>query len=193
MQLRRMPQRLRLAQRGMMTLIVVFGALLALVAGVATAQAHAAYKSSDPAANSVVKVAPTKVSITFVQRLSPQGLSIVVYDRVDKVVSTSQAQISATDPYTASVSMTGDGSDIYRVDWNNVSAEDSDPTIGAFVFGVDPSGKTDKVPPVATTVVPSSTSTGIPPLVAALIGIAGLIIGGGFTYLSVRPRARGSR
>jgi hypothetical protein len=84
--------------------------------------------------------------------------------------------------------MTGDGSDIYRVDWNDVSAEDNDPTIGAFVFGVDPTGKTDKVPPVATATIPTSTSAGVPPFVAALIGIAGLIVGSGLTYLSVRSR-----
>jgi methionine-rich copper-binding protein CopC len=173
-------------QRVLMALVTLFGAVLALVGGVATVEAHAAYKSSDPAANSVVTVAPSTVSITFVQRLSPQGLSIVVYDRVGKAVSTSQAQISATDPYTASVSMTGDGSDIYRVDWNNVSAEDSDPTIGAFVFGVDPTGKTDKVPPVATVTPTAPTSTGVAPFVAALIGIAGLVIGAGFTFVSLR-------
>jgi hypothetical protein len=50
----------------------------ALALGAATAQAHAAYKSSTPAANSVLKIAPTVVSITFVQKLSPQGLSITV-------------------------------------------------------------------------------------------------------------------
>ncbi|HEX8996092.1 MAG TPA: copper resistance protein CopC [Ktedonobacterales bacterium] len=178
----------RLAQRGAMALVVMFGAVLALVAGAGAAQAHAAYKSSNPAANSVEKVAPTSVSITFVQRLSPQGLSIVVYDRTGKVVSTSQAQISASDPYTASVSMAGDGSDIYRVDWNNVSAEDNDATIGAFVFGVDPSGATDKVPPVAAATPPPSTSTGVPPFVAALIGVAGLIVGAAFMFASLRPR-----
>ncbi len=182
---------MRAPQRVMMLVVIVFGAVFALLAGVATAQAHAAYKSSNPAANSVLKTAPTSVSITFVQRLSPQGLAITVYDRVGKVVSTSQAQISATDPYTASVTMTGDGSDIYRVDWNTVSAEDNDPTIGAFVFGVDPSGKTDKVPPAAAA-TPAATTTGVAPLVAALIGVAGLIIGGGFTYLSLRPRHRGN-
>lgn len=192
--LRTQQSSLRLAQRGMMGLVVAFGALLALVAGVATAQAHAAYKSSNPAANSVLKVAPTTVSITFVQRVSPQGLSIVVYDKTGKVVSTSQAQISASDPYTASVTMAGDGSDIYRVDWNNVSAEDNDPTLGAFVFGVDPSGATDKVPPVATATPTSpASSNGVAPVVAALIGIAGLVIGAGFTFVSLRPRARGTR
>jgi copper transport protein len=154
---------------------------------VLTAQAHAAYKSSNPPANSVLKTAPTIVSITFVQRLSPQGLSIKVYGNRGEVVSTGVAQVSFTDPYTASVTMKGDGSDIYRVDWNNVSAEDGDPTLGAFVFAVDPSGKSDKV----TSSVPTEVheSPGVSPLVAVLIGLAGLAIGGmGGVYVANRMR-----
>jgi hypothetical protein len=100
-------------------------------------------------------------------------------------VSTSQAQISPSDPYTAFVSMRGDGSDIYRVDWNNVSAEDGDPTLGAFVFGVDPSGKTDKVPPVAAS---TTASSGVPPVLTVLVGILGLLIGAAATYVTTRPR-----
>jgi methionine-rich copper-binding protein CopC len=182
----RLLQRFRVVPRLMAVLVAVYIVLLGLIVTIAPVQAHAAYKSSNPAANSVLKTAPTKVTITFVQRLSPQGLSIVVYDKTAKVVSTSQAQISFTDPYTASVSMRGDGSDIYRVDWNNVSAEDGDPTLGAFVFGVDPSGKTDKVPPVAA--ASTSASSGVPPLVAVLAGILGLLIGGAATYVTTRAR-----
>ena len=161
--------------------------IAALVVGVATAQAHAAYKSSNPAANSVLKTAPTEVSITFVQRLSPQGLSITVYGNKGDVVSIGAAQISPTDPFTASIAMKGDGSDIYRVDWNNVSAEDSDPTLGAFVFAVDPSGKSDKVTPTSTT-QPAPQSSGVSPLAAVLIGIGGLLLGAVVTYVGTRPR-----
>jgi copper transport protein len=167
--------------------MVLFFAMFLFSLTVLTAQAHAAYKSSNPPANSVLKKAPTMVSITFVQRLSPEGLSIVVYGNRSEVVSTSRAQISFTDPYTASVTMKGDGSDIYRVDWNNVSAEDGDPTVGAFVFAVDPSGKSDKVTPSAPIIV--QESPGVSPLVAVLIGLAGLVIGGvGGNYVANRIR-----
>ena len=192
---------MQLIQRGFLGLVVVFSAALALALVAAPAQAHparfmhAAYKSSTPAANSVVKVAPTVVSITFEQRLSPSNLSIMVYDDNAKVVSTGQAQISSTDPYTATVTMQGDDSDIYRVDWNNVSAEDGDATLGAFVFGVDPSGATDKVPPAATatptsSASSSSSSSGVTPLAAAFIGLGGLIVGAGITFASMRPRTQ---
>ena len=158
----------------------------ALIVGVGVAQAHAAYKSSTPAANSVLKTAPTSVSITFVQRVSPQGLNITVYGNKGDVVSIGTAQISPTDPYTASIAMKGDGSDIYRVDWNNVSAEDNDPTLGAFVFAVDPSGTSDKVTPTPTQTV--TTSPGVSPLAAILIGIGGLLVGAAGTYIGTRPR-----
>ncbi len=145
--------------------------------------AHAAYVSSVPAANSVVKTAPTTVTITFQQNLDPKTLNITVYDNKAKVVSTGAAQISNTNARVASVHMTGDGSDIYRVDWNNVSAEDGDPTLGAFVFAVDASGKSDKVSSPAT-----ESSSGIAAYWAVIIGLAGLVIGAGGVYLVMRPR-----
>lgn len=161
-------------------LTLAFATVLALSLPLSAAQAqgmvafHAAYGSSVPAKNSVLKTAPTTVIISFVQPLSPQGLSIVVYGNKGNVVSTSTATISTNDPKTASVKMAGDGSDIYRVDWTTVSAQDNDPTLGAFVFGVDPSGATDKVPPPAAT---TTTSTGIPGWVAILTAIVGLAVG----------------
>jgi copper resistance protein C len=154
----------------------VYAIALALAIPLGAAQAHAAYVSSTPAANSVLTKAPTSVSITFAQNLDTKGLSITVYDNTGKVVSTGTALISTTDPKSASISMTGDDSDIYRVDWTTVSAVDGDPTLGAFVFGVDPSGKTDKVPPVAST-TPTTSSTGTPAWLAILTGVAGLAVG----------------
>jgi methionine-rich copper-binding protein CopC len=164
---------------------VICAASAALAWPLAPALAHAAYKSSIPAANSVVTTAPTKVSITFVQHLDPSLLNITVYGNKGEVVSTGSAQISPTDPYTATVAMKGDGSDIYRVDWNNKSADDGDTTIGAFVFAVDPSGKSDKVTPTATVAAPSSS--GISPWVAVLTGIVGLALGAIITFV-VRKR-----
>ena len=176
--------------RGALSLpVALFVALLAIAFTTVAAQAHAAYVSSDPAANSVQKTAPAVLHITFAQNVSPQGLSIVVYGNKGNVVSTGTAQISPTDPKTASVTMKGDGSDIYRVDWTTVSAEDNDPTLGAFVFAVDPSGKSDKVVAATSTSTPKATaSSGVSPLIAVLIGIVGLIVGAGVTYLGTRPR-----
>ncbi len=156
-------------------LTTTYAVMLALALPLSAAQAHAAYVSSTPAANAVLTATPTTVTITFAQNLDPKGLSITVVDNKATVVSTGPAQISATDPKTASVTMKGDGSDIYRVDWTTVSAVDGDPTLGAFVFGVDPSGKTDKVPPTAAST--TTTTTGTPAWVAILTGVAGLVVG----------------
>ncbi len=158
-------------------------AALALVWPLAPAQAHAAFKSSNPAPNSVLKTAPTEVSITFVEHLDPKGVNITVYDNKANVVSTGSVQLSS-DLYTASIAMKGDGSDIYRVDWNNVSADDGDPTLGAFVFAVDPSGKSDKVAPATST--SAGSSSGISPLVAVLTGIGGLVVGFLLAYVTRR-------
>jgi copper transport protein len=169
--------------------LALFAALVITALGALTAQArpfHAGYKSSNPAPNAVLKSAPTVVSITFEQKLDPQGLRITVYGAKGEVVSSGTAQIAASDPYTATVQMKGDDSDIYRVDWNTVSAEDGDPTLGAFVFGVDPSGQSDKVAPATTTTV--TTSTGVSPLAALLIGIAGLLVGAAGAYYGLRSR-----
>jgi methionine-rich copper-binding protein CopC len=177
--------------------VALFAALFATTLGALPAQAapaaparafHAAYKDSIPKASSVLTTAPTSVSITFVQKLDPSALNITVYGNKANVVSTGTAQISATDPYTASVSMKGDGSDIYRVDWNNKSAEDGDPTLGAFVFAVDPSGKSDKVTPTPSASSHATTSSGWSPWVAILFGILGLIIGAAGTFFGARSR-----
>jgi copper transport protein len=185
-------RRIRTAHAALSLAAAPSALLLALVLGSGVAQAHAAYVSSNPAANWVLTTAPTVVTIHFAQNLNPQGLNIVVYGNRAEVVSTGTAQISPTDPKTASVTMKGDGSDIYRVDWNNVSAEDDDPALGAFAFAVDPSGTSDKVnsaSTASTTPTTSATSPGVSPLAALLIGIGGLVVGAGGIYLVTRPRA----
>jgi len=161
--------------------------LFALLPGVASA--HAAYLSSDPAANSVMKTAPTTVTITFAQALDPTGLSVVVYDKNAKVVSQGDAKISASNPRVASVAMTASDSDVYRVDWHTVSAADSEPTLGAFVFGVDPSGKSDKVASDATpSVTHQPANSGTNPLGILLAALAGALISAGATYYVMRSR-----
>jgi methionine-rich copper-binding protein CopC len=180
---------MRFFSRRVRALALIGAAVLSMLLAFALpdlVSAHAAYDSSVPAANSVVKTAPTTVTITFKEDLDPKTLNITVYDNKAKVVSTGTAQISNSNPKVASVSMIGDGSDIYRVDWNNVSADDGDPTLGAFVFAVDPSGKSDKVSTDAST--SSSPSSGVAPFWAVIIGLAGLVVGAGGAYLVIRPR-----
>jgi len=64
-------------------------------------------------------------------------------------------------------------------------------TLGAFVFAVDPSGQSDKVAAATAPSTPAkaSASSGVSPLIAVLIGIVGLLVGAGVTYLGTRPRS----
>src|SRR5689334_22787587 len=81
-------------------------ALFALVAVPSSpAMAHASLTSSDPAANSVVKSAPTKITMTFAQPLDPKGPSIAVYNNKNEVVSTGAAVIDPANPKKASIAM----------------------------------------------------------------------------------------
>ena len=164
------------------TLLAVAALLLAGLATLwspAVASAHAAYVSSDPAANAVLKTAPTLITLHFAENVTPTGSEVFVYDAKGKQVSTGPAQVDRGDLKTMTVGMQGDDSETYLVVWHNVSADDGDPDTGAFTFTVS---ATATPPPTATTQDgnghgSSSGSTGVPGWIAALIGILGLVVG----------------
>lgn len=171
------------------TLLAVAALLLAGLAALwspTVASAHAAYVSSDPAANAVLKTAPTLITLHFAENVNPTGSEVFVYDAKGKQVSTGPAQVDRGDLKTMTVGMQGDDSETYLVVWHNVSADDGDPDTGAFTFTVS---ATATPQPTATTQDgnghgSSSGSTGVPGWVAALIGILGLVVGaaGGIWY-----------
>jgi len=164
------------------TLLAVAALLLAGLATLwspAVASAHAAYVSSDPAANAVLKTAPTLITLHFAENVNPTGSEVFVYDAKGKQVSTGPAQVDRGDLKTMTVGMQGDDSETYLVVWHNVSADDGDPDTGAFTFTVS---ATATPQPTATTQDgnghgSSSGSTGVPGWIAALIGILGLVVG----------------
>lgn len=169
---------------------LLLGAALALIApGIASA--HAYYVSSDPAANAVLKTAPTTVTVHFAEEVNPTGSDIVVYDSKHKQVSTAPAQVDRSDLKTMTVPMQGDDSEIYLVEWHTVSASDGDPDIGAFTFNVSASGSAAASPTATPGVAgPASASgsgsSGTPAWVVALVGVAGLVVGAGGTLLARR-------
>jgi len=174
------------------------GLLIALAAAALAAPpifahpAHASYVSSDPAANAVVKTAPSAVTITFAEPVDPSGSGVVIYDAKNQVVS-GAAQIEQNDPATMRVPMTGDGSEVYRVDWHTVSATDGDPDVGAFTFFINASGTSDLAPKPAATAT-SQASTGAPVWLVALIAAVALLIGlaGGVAWARARRLAPAS-
>jgi copper transport protein len=152
---------------------------------------HARYVSSDPAANAVVKTAPTVVTIHFAEAVDPAGSAIAVYDAKGQVVS-QPAQVDTTDLTIMRAPMAGDGSEVYLVYWHTVSATDGDPDVGAFSFFVNASGASELAPTATPpTTAPTSGSSGTPAWLTALIALIGLAIGavGGVAWARSRVAA----
>ena len=175
---------------------------LFLLPGLALAHPlHAEYVSSDPAANAMLQKAPTTITIHFMENLNPQGSDITVYDVDGKQVSTGSAQVDRTDLKSMMVNIQPNKSEIYTVNWHNVSAVEGHHDSGSFRFFVNinsmlkgmmansSNGSQSSMPGMgsaSTSQSASNTSSGVPAWLAGLIGIIGLIVGGGATYVFTR-------
>ncbi len=180
----------------------LFAALLALAApGSAAAHAtipfHAKLGHADPAIGAVLKTAPTKVTLTFIEDTTPSGSNIVVYGDKGEQVSTGPATVSSSDATTMTVNMKGDDSETYVVVFHTVSADDGHAYTDAYQFIVSSSAtasagqQPDAAGDSISSVVPatsSSSSSGVQPLIAALIGIVGLIVGAGGGFFVARSQ-----
>jgi methionine-rich copper-binding protein CopC len=178
---------------------------LALLAALATAPAlaaprtashalHARYLSSTPAANAVVKAAPSEVTVHFAEPVDPATSAITIYDAKGQVVS-QPAQVDPNDLATMRAPMTGDGSEVYLVVWHTVSATDGDPDVGAFNFFVNPSGSSELAPTSSSTTTVRAAQpeqSGAPIWLAPLLALAGLVVGaaGGVAWSRSRTGAQ---
>lgn len=150
-----------------------------LVATSGVASAHAGYVSSDPAPNALLKQAPSTVTITFAEEVTPSGSGIVVYDSNMKQVSTGEATADASNLKKMSVPMAGNDSEVYVVVWHTTSADDGDTDAGSFSFYTN----SEAVPTTpGSSSDSSSSSNGTPVWVTILVGVLGLVVGGGATY-----------
>ncbi|HEY7419582.1 MAG TPA: copper resistance protein CopC [Ktedonobacteraceae bacterium] len=161
--------------------------------------AHAEYVSSDPASNAMLKTAPTTVVVHFSEAVNPNGSNLLVYDVNGKLISPAAAQVDRNDLKAMTVSIQPDGSEVYVVLWHTVSAVEGHHDSGSFRFFVNispmlqsmVSGKMSGMSGTSGTNSSSSgssTSAGMPVWAAILIGIIGLIIGVGASFLFLRSR-----
>jgi methionine-rich copper-binding protein CopC len=159
--------------------------LAVLVLFPAVASAHAEYVSSDPAANTILKNAPSTITIHFSEELDPKS-TVVVYDVDHQVVSQQgSVQVSRTDLKTMTIAlqsgMSGSASEqIYLVDWNTIAADDQHHDTGSFRFFVNPNPMlVDMLKANSTSGQTNTTSSGgLPVWSSVLIGVVALLVGG---------------
>ena len=118
--------------------LVIVCALVAALAGISPggASAHAAYRSSNPAADSTIQSAPSTILITFAEEMKSFNVSVKGPGGAD--ITNGPGLIDLSDRTNGSVPIHPAGNGRYEVDWNNVSNDDGDPDSGTFFFTVGP-------------------------------------------------------
>ncbi|MEV5335082.1 copper resistance CopC/CopD family protein [Streptomyces werraensis] len=120
--------------------------LVLLLAGAAPAGAHAALRASDPEDGSVVRTAPTHITLTFTESVGLLEDSFRIYGPDNRRVHMEEPEHAAGAADTARAALPRDlDQGTYTVAWRVVSA-DSHPVSGAFTFSV---GKPSPTPPAA--------------------------------------------
>ncbi|MFC9844352.1 copper resistance CopC/CopD family protein [Streptomyces sp. NPDC060223] len=140
------------ARRHIVRGLALLGSVLVLVlfGGVGGASAHAALKGTDPQDGSVVKEAPTQITLTFTE-------SVGLLDDSFRVITPDNARVHTGKPThagdrsnTALVTLPDDmGTGTFTVAWRVVSA-DSHPVSGAFTFSIGKASATAAVLPTAS-------------------------------------------
>ncbi|MFI8211282.1 copper resistance CopC/CopD family protein [Streptomyces werraensis] len=120
--------------------------LVLLLAGAAPAGAHAALRASDPEDGSVVRTAPTHITLTFTESVGLLEDSFRIYGPDNRRVHMEEPEHADGAADTARAALPrGLDEGTYTVAWRVVSA-DSHPVSGAFTFSV---GKPSPTPPAA--------------------------------------------
>lgn len=112
------------------TTALLLATLVAAGPGAPRAEAHAAYKDSDPRNRATVSSPPSSVWAEFTEPVQ-NGARLDVFDPCGVRVDQGDATASA---YRVTVSMSADKAGTYRVAFRVVSSLDGHPTSGAFTF-----------------------------------------------------------
>ncbi|MFK0024167.1 copper resistance CopC/CopD family protein [Streptomyces sp. NPDC090798] len=139
-----------LALLGTVLVLVLFG-------GVGGASAHAALTGTDPQDGSVLKTAPTEVTLSFSESIGLLDDSFRVLDPDNRRVHTGDPGHAGDRSDTARVTLPkGLGTGTFTVAWRVVSA-DSHPVSGAFTFSI---GKPSATAPPVPVDPPGNTVAG---------------------------------
>jgi methionine-rich copper-binding protein CopC len=108
---------------------------LLLIGSAGGVSAHARFIESSPVPDAVVTEAPTTIAITFGELLEREGSVIKVLASDGTQVDLGDSGLLDTNHKVLWVSLPTDlWPDTYTVSWENVSAEDGDPSSGQFAF-----------------------------------------------------------
>ena len=167
---------------GLLALLAVLGWWLLSPSNVA---AHANLASSDPAANSELETAPSRVIIWFTEPVEPALSEIRVLDAAGKQVDEGDSVVDDLNPLAMSVGLSDVPDGTYTVAWKNVSTVDGHRVRGSFVFAV---GQPLSAAPVQGEEQPLLQSP-FSPLLRWLVLLGVLAMAGGlvFELLVVRP------
>jgi len=131
-----------------------------------TAEAHAEYERSLPAAGAVVRAAPEVVEIWFTQELfRREGANTITVEGEAGPVDAGAPVLDDADRTHLSVQPASElPPGEYTVRWTSLSAVDGDSAEGTFTFTVDPTAPETAATEVATEVgtAPADPSTGEP-------------------------------
>jgi copper resistance protein C len=161
-------------------LALVFGLIIAALAGAGVASAHAVRVATDPVENTALAQGPQKVSATFNEKLQPQFAAMTVVGPDGNLWSTGDPLV---DGAVISVSVRPLGpSGTYTVNYRVTSA-DGHPVSGSWPFRLTVSG-TGTPGPSASATSPSRDGFPVWPFFIA----AGLIVAVGAVWAVRRQR-----
>ena len=107
------------------------------LAGAGAAFGHGDLATSNPAAGTTVKTAPTEVSITFTEEVEPRFSGIEVQDAQGQRVDQGETHAAPDNAKVLSVGLKPLAPGTYKVIWHNTSV-DSHKEKGSFEFTVQP-------------------------------------------------------
>lgn len=114
--------------------------LIALVASVEPARAHAAYEESEPAFAAVLETSPDRIELRFTQELfRREGANSIALTHAgtEASISLGEVEIANQDRHLMAASVLQPlAPGRYEVSWTNLSAEDGDTDSGAYPFYV---------------------------------------------------------